>query len=105
MTPRLVTSARADEDIDGAIAYYVDAGAHEAALDLVDAIEQATQSLRSFPGMGSARLAVALGMDDVRTLSLDRFPFVIIYTDDADAVRIHRILHTSRDLGGLFGEG
>ena len=36
---RAVTTRRADQDIDGAIAYYVDAGARDAALRFVDALE------------------------------------------------------------------
>ncbi|VXA99136.1 hypothetical protein [Frigoribacterium sp. 9N] len=51
-----MTSRRADHDIESAVDHYLDEGAHAAALDFVDAI------------------------------------------DDADAVRVHRVLHTSRDL-------
>lgn len=63
------------------------------------------RSLGAHPMIGSPRLAVEIGIDEIRTLSLPRFPYVVIYTDDADAVRIHRVLHASRDIGGVLRDG
>ena len=105
MTARVVTTVRADQDIADAVAYYAGEGAHDAAFDLVDQLERAMRSLGAHPTLGSARLAVEIGIDEIRTLSLPRLPYVVIYTDDADAVRIHRVLHTSRDLGGVLRDG
>ncbi|MFT4259814.1 type II toxin-antitoxin system RelE/ParE family toxin [Microbacterium sp.] len=104
MTRRVVTTARADEDIASAVAYYVDAGAYDAAMDLVDALKKAFESLSAFPSIGSPRLAIELGLEDVRTLTLQRFPYALVFTDADDAVRVHRVLHTARDIGGELAE-
>ncbi|WP_371741899.1 type II toxin-antitoxin system RelE/ParE family toxin [Herbiconiux sp. VKM Ac-2851] len=102
MTRRVVTTARADEDIASAIDDYVGEGAADVALDLVDELENLRDLLAEFPSLGSARLAIDLGIPEVRSVPLGRFPYVAIYTDDADAVRIHRVLHTRRDLPREF---
>jgi len=95
---RVVTSRRADHDIESAVDHYLDEGAHAAALDFVDAIDDARSLISAHPTLGSARFAVETGIDGLRSLALRRFPFVVLCTDDTDAVRVHRVLHTSRDL-------
>jgi len=95
---RVVTTRRADQDIDDAITYYLDAGARDTALGFVDALEKAKDLLEEHPSIGSPRFATEVGIPDLRGLPLQRFPFVAFYTDDPDAVRVHRVLHTSRDI-------
>ncbi|MHB1234407.1 MAG: type II toxin-antitoxin system RelE/ParE family toxin [Microbacteriaceae bacterium] len=99
MTPRrVVTTRRADEDIDSAIAYYVDSGARDAALGFIDALENAKALLGEHSSIGSPRFAIETSISELRGLSLQRFPYIIVYTDDSDAIRVHRVLHTSRDI-------
>lgn len=101
---RVVTTASADDDIVGAIDYYVISGANEAASGFIDALEDAKDLIAEFPSIGSSRFALETEIPELRDVAVKRFPFVIFYTDDADAVRIHRVLHTSRDIPtGLFG--
>lgn len=95
---RVVTTRRADEDIEAAVAYFVAAGATVAALGFVDALADARELLGEHPSIGSPRFAIETGIPELRGLALRRFPFVVLYTDDIDAVRVHRVLHTSRDL-------
>ena len=102
MSRRVVTSRRADDDVASAVDHYLDEGAHGAALDFVDALDDARTLISAHPTLGSSRFAVETGIDGLRGLALRRFPFVVLYTDDADAVRVHRVLHTSRDLPGEF---
>ncbi|MBF4571740.1 type II toxin-antitoxin system RelE/ParE family toxin [Herbiconiux sp. VKM Ac-1786] len=102
MTRRVVTTARAGEDIASAVDAYVSEGAADVALDLVDELEKLRGLLAEFPSLGSARLAIELGIAEIRSAPLGRFPYVAIYTDDSDAVRIHRVLHTRRDLPREF---
>jgi len=99
---RVVTSRRADSDIESAVDHYLDEGAHEAALDFVDSLDDARSLISAHPTLGSSRFAVETGIDGLRSFALRRFPFVLLYTDDADAVRVHRVLHTSRDLPAEF---
>jgi toxin ParE1/3/4 len=95
---RVVTTRRADEDVDGALAHYLGEGAADAAFGFVDALEDAKGLLRDHPSIGSPRFAIETGIPELRGLSLQRFPYVVFYTDDPDAVRIHRVLHMSRDI-------
>lgn len=95
---RVVTTRRADTDIAAAIDYYANTGAGDAALGFVDALEDATGLLRAHSSIGSPRLEVITGIDGLRGLTLQRYPYVLVDTDDTDAIRIHRVLHTSRDL-------
>lgn len=73
-------------------------GADEAALELVDALEAVRDLIAEHPSIGSPRFAIETGIAELRALPLQSFPYVALYTDDADAVRIHRVLHTSRDI-------
>lgn len=95
---RVVTTRRADQDIDDAITYYVDAGARDAALGFVDALEKAKDLLEEHPSIGSARFATETDIPDLRGVPLQRYPYIAFCTDDSDAVRVHRVLHTSRDM-------
>ncbi|MCS5498385.1 type II toxin-antitoxin system RelE/ParE family toxin [Cnuibacter physcomitrellae] len=95
---RVVSTRRADEDIVRALEGYLEAEAREAASDLIQALQNARDLLSMHPSLGSARHAAETGILELRSLALRRFPFILFYTDDADAVRIHRVLHSSRDL-------
>jgi len=101
-THRVVTSRRADDDIDEAVSYYVAEGAPDAAVGFIDALEAARNVLAEHPWIGSTRLAMEIGVDEVRSLALRRFPYVVVYTVDNDAVRVHRVLHTHRDILSEF---
>jgi toxin ParE1/3/4 len=94
----VVTTRRADDDIARAVAYYFEAGAEESAEEFVNALEAAVRLIADHPSIGSPRFAVELGIPDLRTIALRRFPYMLFYTEDADAVRVHRVLHTRRDL-------
>lgn len=95
---RVVTTRRADEDIAAAIEYYIGQGVPTAALALVDALEDAKILMGEHPHLGSTRFAGELDIPELRTMALRRFPHLAFYTDDADSVRVHRLLHTGRDI-------
>lgn len=99
---RVVTSRRADDDIAEAVSYYATEGAPDAAFGFIDALEAARNVLAEQPWIGSTRLAVEIGVDEVRSLALRRFPCVVVYTVDDDAVRVHRVLHTHRGIPSEF---
>lgn len=102
---RIVTTRRADEDIEAAVDHYVGEGAVDAALDFVAALEQASDLLARHPAVGSTRFADDTDIDELRALAVQKFPYVVFYTVDADAVRVHRVLHASRDLPTHFADG
>lgn len=95
---RVVTTRRADEDIEAAVDHHVGEGAVDAALDFITALQAASDLLARHPAIGSTRFATDTGIDELRALAVRTFPYVVFYTDDADAVRVHRLLHASRDM-------
>lgn len=106
MTPRrLVTTRRADEDIDGAVTRYLGEAGPRVAIAFIDDLQSAMSRIASYPSLGSARFELVTEIPDVRAFPLRNHPYLAIYTDDPDAVRVHRVLHTRRDIGAALNEG
>ena len=68
------------------------------ALDFINALEDGIEQITRSPNSGSLRFAYELAIPDLRAWGLRRFPYVVFYTNDPDAVRVHRVLHSSRDI-------
>lgn len=64
-----------------------------------------TGLLAEHPDVGSPWIAIKTGITELRGLAIQRLPHLVVYTNDADAVRILRVLHTSRDLPAEFADG
>ena len=96
----VVPREQAHRDVDEAIEYYLKEGAPQAALGLVDAIEDAYELLGRHPAVGLARYAYELDLPGLRTWSLRRFPFLIFYLEMEDCVEVWRVLHNRRDIPG-----
>lgn len=92
------TRTTAEAELQSAIAYYVDEGALDAALGLVDEFEAALGAISSHPALGSPRLEVELGIPGVRVFALRTYPYVIIYFDTVEFVDVRHVLHSSRDI-------
>ncbi|MGH3691401.1 MAG: type II toxin-antitoxin system RelE/ParE family toxin [Microbacterium sp.] len=106
MTPRrLVTTRRADEDIDGAVTRYLGEAGPRVAIAFIDDLQSAMSRIASYPSLGSARFELVTEIPDIRAFPLRNHPYLAIYTDDPDAVRVHRVLHTRRDIGAALNEG
>lgn len=95
---RVVTTRRAGDDIDEAAKRYQLDGGIDVAMRYIEALEDVVRLISEFPSIGSTRFATELGIDDLRAQALNRFPYLVFYTDDADAVRVHRVLHEKRDV-------
>ncbi len=95
---RIVSTVRADEDVERAIDHYLGEGADRAAIGFIDALVEARALLAEHPAIGSTRLTAEIGLPELRTLALQRYPYLLVTSDEADAVRIVRVLHTSRDI-------
>ena len=100
----VVPRDRANRDVDDAITYYLKEGAGEAALGLVDALEDAYGLLGQHPAIGSSRYAHELGIPGLRSWSLPRFPYVVFYIERADHVDVWRVLHGHREIPALMQE-
>jgi toxin ParE1/3/4 len=97
----VVQRDRAVKDIDAAIASYLAEQADEAALALVDGIEDAFPLIGRHPGIGTPRYADELDIPGLRGWSLPRFPYVIFYLERDDHVDVWRVLHAKRDIPEL----
>jgi toxin ParE1/3/4 len=100
----VVPRDRANRDVDDAITYYLKELAGEAALGLVDALEDAYGLLGRHPAIGSSRYAHELGIPGLRSWSLPRFPYVVFYVEREDHIDVWRVLHGHGDIPALMQE-
>nr|WP_153476163.1 type II toxin-antitoxin system RelE/ParE family toxin [Sinorhizobium meliloti] len=88
----------ARSDVEAAIDYYAREAGNEVALGFIDALQAAYASIASHPEGGSLRYAYELGLPDLRSVSLKRYPYLIFYRDQPDHVDVWRVLHGKRDI-------
>ena len=100
---RVVTTRRADEDIDDAVAHYLGEAGPPVAIAFIDDLQEAMSRLAAYPSLGSTRFELVTEIPDIRVFPLRSHPYLVIYTDDPDTVRVHRVLHTKRDIAAALG--
>lgn len=88
-------SARAD--LDEALAYYAAISPHLSEAFLMQ-LETAVSVLCEHPGIGSRRFAHLFKEIDLRTWSLDRFPFRLFYIIQDGTLHILRVDHERRNV-------
>ena len=94
MNKSIVPRELARSDVEAAVDYYAREGGSEVALGFIDALEDAYDLIASHPEAGSLRYAYELGLPDLRSVSLKRYPYVI----QPDHVDVWRVLHAKRDI-------
>jgi toxin ParE1/3/4 len=94
----VVPREQASRDVDDAVEYYLKEGAAQAALGLVDALEDAYALLGRHPAVGTTRSAHELDIPGLRTWPLRRFPYLIFYLELDDRIDVWRVLHNRRDI-------
>ena len=94
----VVPRATAEQDVDGALAYYLDQGAGQAALGFIDALEQAYGHISNNPASGSPRYAHDLNLPGLRSWGLGRYPYVVFYVERDDHIDVWRVLHGQSDI-------
>jgi plasmid stabilization system protein ParE len=100
---RLVVRPLAKSDLDEQ-ARYIAHDNVEAALRFLEAAEAAFDRLRSLPEVGKIRKFQHPGLAGVRSWLLPGFErHSIFYRMDSAKVDILHIIHTARDLAGIFG--
>lgn len=90
--------AAARRDVEEAVAYYRDEARPAVALDFVDSFEAAIRALCDHPLIGSLRFAFELEIPDLRSWSLQHFPYLVFSVPDGETVDIWRVLHARRDI-------
>ncbi|MBW9051360.1 type II toxin-antitoxin system RelE/ParE family toxin [Rhizobium mesosinicum] len=88
----------ARSDVEAAVDYYVLEAGTEAALDFIDALEAAYNLIARHPESGSLRYGYELGLPDLRSVSLKRYPYIVFYRDQEHHVDVWRVLHGKRDI-------
>ncbi|KAF3996669.1 type II toxin-antitoxin system RelE/ParE family toxin [Glaciimonas immobilis] len=96
----------ADQDIQKAIAFYVDQSEHRLALAFLDAFEEAIVHIQRHPDGGSPRYAHELDLPGLRSWACKRFPYLLFYIERDGHIDVWRVLHAQRDIPAwLLGEG
>lgn len=94
----VIPRSQADRDVDGAIAYYLEQRAVDAALGFIDALERAYGHIGRHPAAGSPRYAHELNLPDLRFWLVPGYPYVVFYVECDDHVDVWRVLHAQRDV-------
>ena len=88
------------------LAYYIALDNVEAAYQFLDKVEESFGDLERMPLMGSAREFQDPALTGIRMWRVKGFPkHLIFYRPLKDGVQIIRVLHSARDIAGLFSEG
>ncbi len=100
----VVPRAQASRDVDEAIAYYLNAGAGQAAPGFIGALEQAYARIGRHAATGSPRYAHELNLPGLRCWPLTRYPQRVFYVERVDHIDVWRVLHGLRDIPGWMRE-
>lgn len=99
MTHRpVIPRALANRDVDEAIAWYLSENAPQAALGLINALEQAYAHIARHPATGSTRYAHELNIPGLRSWQLKSYPYLVFYVEQPDSIDVWRVLHGQRDI-------
>ena len=87
------------------LAYYIALDNVEAAYRFLDQVEESFRDLERMPLMGSTREFQDPTLAGIRMWRVKGFPTnLIFYRPMRDGVEVIRVLHSSRDIAGLFSE-
>jgi toxin ParE1/3/4 len=102
-----VSIIRRDAALDDLIdlAYYIALDNLEAAYRFLDKVEESFRDLERMPLMGSTREFQDSTLTGIRMWCVKGFrKHLIFYRPIGDGVEIIRVLHSARDIAGLFSE-
>ncbi|WP_370169247.1 type II toxin-antitoxin system RelE/ParE family toxin [Sinorhizobium fredii] len=88
----------ARRDVEAAIDYYACEAGTEVTLGFIDALQEAYSLIAGHSESGSLRYAYELGLPDLRTVSLKRYPYLVFFRDQPGHVDVWRVLHAKRDI-------
>ncbi|MGB6105289.1 MAG: type II toxin-antitoxin system RelE/ParE family toxin [Pusillimonas sp.] len=94
----VLARARAAQDVQDALAYYLTEASEKIAIGLLTELEQAYTHLSRFPEAGSNRYAYELNLPGLRAWPISSYPYVIFYMVVADHIDVWRVLHSKRDI-------
>jgi len=94
---RLSLSDEAQADANAAADWYIAEGAFDAADDFANTLDQVFGLLCDYPFMGEQ------AAHDARLLTLNNFPYSLVYRIQGDEIRVIAIAHHSRRPGYWMG--
>ena len=87
------------------LAYYIALDNVETANLFLDKVEESFRGLERMPLMGSTREFQDSTLAGIRMWRVKGFPkHLIFYRPNKDGVEIIRVLHSARDIAGIFSE-
>lgn len=92
-----IRSRVADEDIQRALACYLDLPAATASRFL-EALEHVVDHIQTYPGSGAPRYAHELGIPQLRYWMLHGFPYALFYIEHHDHLDVIRFAHLEQDI-------
>ncbi len=105
MAARVTLRQVAINDADAAFEYLLTEAPPGTATNFIDALQQALEHLSQHPLTGSLRFAFELDIPELRTWSLNRFPYLVFYICTGGDVDVWRILDAHRDIPASIGDG
>ena len=89
---------RADDDIESAIAFYLEEAGSGVAAEFVNQLENVLESLSRDPAAGSSRYGLEPRIPGLRMWVMPSFPYLIFYLVKEARIEIVRVLHDSMDI-------
>ncbi len=94
----IIPRARARQDVEDAVDWYIAQHAPDAALRLIDSLEQAFVFIADRPAAGSPRHGEALDIPGLRSWKLEDFPYLFFYIETVACIDVWRVLHERQDV-------
>jgi toxin ParE1/3/4 len=94
----------ANRDVEEAIDHYLVEATAKVALGFVDELEKAYAHIARHPASGSPRYAHQLGLADLRSWPLGRYPYLVFYIECDEHIDVWRVLHQQRDIPAWMNE-
>ena len=94
----VIPREQANREIDETLGHYLSEGADVAALDFIDALEQAYAHIARHPATGSMQYAHEMNLPGLRFWPLKRFPYLVFYVEHESHIDVWRVLHGKRDI-------
>lgn len=102
MTSRVGFSAAALSDEESAIGWYLTEAGSTVAQRFTTALANAYELISAAPYVGSLRHAHSLEIPGLRTVKVERFPYLVFYIERPDSIDVVRVLHTRQDSSPLM---
>lgn len=94
----IVRRRRADEDIEAAIAYYLNEAGSEVALDFANQLQESLQKISVHPRIGSPRYGDIARIPNLRHWPIKNFPYLAFYVEKENRIELVRVLHGGMDI-------